>query len=536
MAVPESYLQTGKLLMDKIKQNIIDRAIGILSPRMALERMKYRSALAFAGSYNGGSSRRAALRNWNPYAGDANEDTIHDLPALRARSRDLARNAPIGGAALNTLVTNVIGTGLSMQSNPDAKLLGMDEQTANAWKRNVESEWMLWCESTDCDAARINTFYGLQALALRSMLESGDVLAITPAITGRSGPYTLAVQLVEADRLSNRNNERDTGNKIAGVTLDDNGAPMRYSITRQHPGSVRPGQLEWIDIDAYGKNGRRNVIHLFDRRRPGQVRGVPYLAPVIEHLKQLSRYSEAELQAAVISAALAIFVKMDADAFQTLFDGQSADTYIQGASSWDGSVNTDLDGPGKAVNLLPGESVDVPSLGRPNANYDPFFLSMLKQIGPILEIPFEVLIKHFSSSYSASRAAMLDFWRFVRVRRDFMATYFCEPIKELWFEEAIASGRIAAPGFFSDPRIRQAWTRVIWIGDSPGSIDPEKEVNAAEKRIHLGISTREKESIAYDGGDWEANVTQLAKEQAMLESSGLVQEKQPFTPSLPQQG
>lgn len=520
--------------MDKIKLNIVDKAISIFSPRLAFDRLKYRSALAFAGSYNGGSSRRAALRNWNPYAGDANEDTVHDLPALRARSRDLARNAPIGGAALNTLVTNVIGTGLSMQSNPDAKLLGMDEQTANAWKHNVEAEWMLWCDSVDCDASRTNNFYGLQALALRSMLESGDVIAITPAITGRSSPYTLAVQLIEADRLINRNNERDTRSKIAGVTLDDNGAPLRYDITRQHPGAVRPSQIEWIEVDAWGKNGRRrNVIHLFERRRPGQVRGVPYLAPVIEHLKQLARYSEAELQAAVISAALAIFVKMDADAFQTLFDGQSADKYIEGASSWDGGIHTDLDGPGKAVNLLPGESVEVPNLGRPNANYDPFFLSMLKQIGPVLEIPFEVLIKHFSSSYSASRAALLDFWRFVRVRRDFMATYFCEPIKELWFEEAIASGRIAAPGFFSDPRLRQAWTRVSWVGDSPGSIDPEKEVRAAEKRIQLGISTREKESIAYDGGDWEANVAQLAKEQAMMGSAGLVQEKQPDTQSLP---
>src|SRR5690606_37271997 len=138
--------------------------------------------LALAGSYNGGSLRRAALRNYNPYAGDANEDTIHDLPTLRARSRDLARNAPIGGAALNTIVTNVIGTGLSMQANPDAKLLGMSEEQANEWKHNVESEWVLWCNSTDCDASRTMNFYGLQALALRSMLESGDVIALTPAI------------------------------------------------------------------------------------------------------------------------------------------------------------------------------------------------------------------------------------------------------------------------------------------------------------------------------------------------------------------
>ena len=490
---------------------------------------------ALIGSYNAGSRSRPALTNWNPYAGDANSDTVYDLPTLRSRSRDLARNAPIGGSALNTVVSNVIGTGLSMQSNPDAKYLGWTDEYASEWKKETEAEWKLWCNSLDCDATRSQTFYGLQALALRSMLESGDVIAITPAIKRKNNPYSLAIQLVEADRICNKNNASDTQTKIAGVTIDSNGAPVRYDISTKHPGAFNRTALEWVEVEAYGKNGRRNVLHLFDKRRPGQVRGVPFLAPVIEHLKQLARYSEAELQAAVISAAFAVFVKMDADAFETLFDGDSAQRYIQSAEGWNGSINTELEGPGKAVNLLPGESVESPALGRPNINYDPFFLSMLKQIGPALEIPFEVLIKHFSSSYSASRAALLDFWRIVRVRRDFMATNFCEPIKELWFEEAVSLGRIQAPGFFADIRIRNAYTRCVWIGDSPGSIDPEKEVNAAEKRINIGISTIEKESIAYDGGDWESNTKQRGKEQAMRDENNLTQDGYPNQlPSLPQ--
>jgi len=520
--------------MDKPKLNIIDRAIGFFSPESAVNRYKARAALALSGSHTGGSLSRPALKNWNPYSGDANSDTVYDLPTLRTRSRDLARNAPIGGAAINTVVSNVIGTGLSMKLNPDTKYLGMSDEQADEWKREVEAEWLLWCNSHDCDAARNMNFYGIQSLALRSMLESGDVLALTPALK-RNSPYSLAIQLVEADRLSNKDRKIDTSDKVAGVNLDANGAPVSYSISKQHPGVLNKKSMEWVEVEAYGKNGRRNVLHLFDKRRPGQVRGVPYLSPVIEHLKQLSRYSEAELQAAVISAAFAVFIKMDAEAFQSLFEGESSTQYLNNATSWNGEVSTDLDGPGKVVNLLPGESAETPDLGRPNVNFDPFFLSMIKQVGATLEIPFEVLIKHFSSSYSASRAAMLDFWRIVRIRRDFMATNFCEPIKDLWFEEAVSLGRISAPGFFSDIRIRQAYTRCLWIGDSPGSIDPEKEVNAAKERIDLGISTREKESIAYDGGDWEANHKQLTKEQAMRKEDDLVQEVQPFRQTLPPQ-
>ena len=115
-----------------------------------------------------------------------------------------------------------------------------------------------------------------------------------------------------------------------------------------------------------------------------------------------------------------------------------------------------------------------------------------------------------------------------------MATYFCEPIKELWFEEAVSLGRISAPGFFSDPRIRQAYTRCQWIGDSPGSIDPEKEANAAVIRMDNGITTLETETIAFNGGDWEANHRQRAKEVAMRKQDGLVVEKQPMQ-TAPQQ-
>jgi len=513
------------------KMNLLDRAIAYVSPKAAKNRLVQREALALLGGYNGASRSRQALRNWNPYAGDANADTIIDLPMLRSRSRDLARNAPVGGAAVNVVVTNVIGTGLSMQSNPDLQVLGWTDEQASAWKREVEAEYLLWCNSTDCDATRTMNFYGLQSLALRSMLESGDVLAITPAIN-RGGAYSLAIQLVEADRLCNKSNAIDSENKISGVTIDANGAAIRYDIAKKHPGAAFRTGNEWTEIDARSASGRINVIHLFERKRPGQIRGVPYLAPVIEHLKQLARYSDAELQAAVVSAALAIFVKMDADAFASLFDDTARNQYLDKAGSWNGSV--DMDETANMINLAPGESIDVPSLGRPNANYDPFFLSMLKQIGPVLEIPFEVLIKHFSSSYSASRAALLDFWRFVRVRRDFMATYFCEPIKNLWFEEAVATGRIKAPGFFADARLKQAYTRVSWIGDGPGSIDPEKEINAAIARINAGVSTLEKESVAFDGGDWEANLNQRAKENQIMIDKGLKQD-QTQSVSLPQQ-
>lgn len=510
--------------MKKPTLNAVERAIASFSPGWGVRRLRDKAVLALAGGYHGASNGRAALRNWNPSAADADSDTVHDLCVLRARSRDLVRNAPLAGGAINSMVTNVVGTGLSLQSRIDAAALGMDEAVADAWQARAEREFRLWAESTDCDVTRTQNFYGLQALAFRSALESGDVFALMPAVQRPGAPYALAVQLIEADRVCNPDSRPDTARLVAGVEMDALGAPVRYHIASRHPGGFsRAKSMQWTAVDAFGANtGRRNVIHLFDRRRPGQSRGVPVLAPVVEPLKQLGRYTDAELQAAVISGAFAVFVKMDPEAFSELFAGDAGDAYMQSATKWDGSLDTaTLDGPGKAINLLPGETVESANPGRPNSEFDPFCQAIIRQIGAALEMPFEVLIKHFTASYSAARAALLDAWRFFRGRRDWLASYFCQAIYELWLDEAVATGRLAAPGYFVDPAIRKAYAGAQWIGDGPGSIDPLKEVAAAGERIALGISTIAAESILHDGGDWEQKHRQRAREVQMRREANL---------------
>jgi lambda family phage portal protein len=469
------------------------------------------------GGYNGASRTRAAIGNYNPVSGDVNDDTIADLPMLRSRTRDLVRNTPIAGGAVNTMVTYVVGTGLTLRASIDGAKLGLASGEAGIWQDDVNSRFIAWAESTDCDAARGLNFYGIQALAFRSMLESGDVFALLSQ-ADRGGKKTPVVQLIEADRVCNKDDKRDTNELIAGVEIDGMGAPKRYHICNQHPSTWKPGiKKSWVVLDAFGgQTDRRNVIHLFERRRPGQVRGIPVLSPVIEPLKQLARYTEAELQAAVVSGAFAVFLKMDPNAFSDLFDDTGKKNYLDSASKWNGSFpDSTLSGPGKAVNLLPGEEIVEANPGRPNSEFDPFVQAILRQIGCELGLPFEVLIKHFTSSYSAARAALLDAWRVFRVRREMLSAYFCQPIYEDWLAREIADGNIIARGFFEDPLTRYYWCQSDWIGDGPGSIDPSKEADAAQKRIDMGISTIAAESILHDGGDWWTKHKQRASERRM---------------------
>lgn len=492
-------------------QNVLDKAIAYAFPGLAVKRQSQRNQLALSGGYTGARIDRAQLSRWSPTAGSANADTIRDLPMLRARSRDQMRNAPVALGALNTTVSHVVGTGLTYTPAIDAEFLGLSDEQAEAWQDDVKRRFKTWAESADCDLARQLDFYGLQELAFRSYLESGDCFALTPKVSRSGKPAKLALQLIEADRVCNPNRTQDSATVIDGIEIaPTTGEAIAFHVARQHPGAntALVSTNTWDRVAARGSaTGRRNVLHIFKPLRPGQLRGVPWIAPIMEPLKQLGRWSDAELNAAVVSGLMATFVTMDPDAFDALYDEDAQGAIVDTASKWSGEMES-----GKAINLLPGENVVSPTPGRPNPAFDPFWTAMVRQIGMALEMPFEVLVMHFQSSYSAARAALLMAWKAFRSKRDLLAKLLCQPVLELWLADEVAEGRINCPGFFADDVIRAAWCAAIWTGDGPGSIDPSKEVDAAQKRVDLGISTKQAESILHDGVDWEQKHEQRVKE------------------------
>ena len=491
--------------------NLLDKAIAYLSPAIAAQRLASRNQLALSGGYTGARIDKAQLSRWMPMAGSPHSDIIRDLPILRARSRDQLRNAPVALGAVNTTVSHVIGTGLTYTPAIDAEFLGLDDEQAEAWGNDTKRRFNVWANSPDCDLARQLDFFGLQELGFRTMLESGDAPIITPRIL-RNSKTRLALQLLEADRVCNPNRKPDTASMVDGVEIDPNtGEAIALYIAKHHPGgstALNTTAADWTRVPMRGAStGRRNALLIFKPLRPGQQRGVPMIAPILEPLKQLGRWSEAELNAAVISGINATFVKMDPDAFDALYDEDAQSAIVNKATSWSGEMES-----GKAINLLPGEDITSPTPGRPNPAFDPFWQAMVRQIGMALEMPFEVLVMHFQSSYSAARAALLMAYKAFRSRRDLMAKGMCQPVFELWLADEVAEGRISAPGFFQSDIIKAAWCSAIWTGDGPGSIDPSKEVDAAAKRVELGISTKQAESILHDGVDWQQKHEQRVKE------------------------
>src|SRR6185312_15433464 len=80
----------------------------------------------FGQSYDGGRRDKRSLRTFRPGGGSPSVDLLYDLPALRERSRDFERNAPIALGAIESKVNGTIGTGLVLKSMIDSEALGLD--------------------------------------------------------------------------------------------------------------------------------------------------------------------------------------------------------------------------------------------------------------------------------------------------------------------------------------------------------------------------------------------------------------------------
>ncbi len=503
-------------------RNLVDAAFEYIAPVAAMRRHAARTAMRVLNtgySEGGASSKKTSFRGWNWRGGSVREDVNKNVQTLQQRSRDLWMNTGIGCAALGRTEINVIGTGLRLRASPDAEVLGLEMDAARAWARSTEREFLLWANSRDCDNTGLNDFSELQQQAFLSWLMSGDVFALLPDIEPISQPYGLCVQLVEADRVTNPSGKDSDSKFHNGVETDARGRVIAYHVRSSHPlAQAGMGQTTFTRVPVRGDSGRLNILHLIVTKRPEQYRGVPILAPVIENIKQISRYGDAELMAAVVSAMMTVFIKSetpDTPLGESIYPQTADEQYDP-----DAGFRYEL-GAGAIVGLNKGEEIQTFNPSRPNSQFDAFLASMAKQIGAALDIPGELLLLQFTSSYSASRAALLEAWKGFRRWRAWMANDFCQPIYSEWLVEAILLGRVKAQGFFDDDVIRAAWTRALWHGPSPGQIDALKEVQAAGERIDRGLSTHAREALEITGTDFDANVHEQFTERQMLTEAGI---------------
>lgn len=507
------------------KTGLLDRMIEHISPAHAIKRAAARKALAFLnsgyGNY-GANSTKKSMRGWMYYGGSAKEDIEDNLDVLRQRSRDAYMGVPVAASALKTMCTNVIAGGLMPVPQIDLEILRMTDGQAEDMQTQITREFDLWADATSCDAERMDDFYGLQKLAYLGTLMNGDAFVLIQRRELPGQPYKLCLRVIEADRVCSPDGYdrlepcivygHCVQRIVQGVETDETGTVKAYWICSGHPlahESTAQAWRQWTRVEAYGREtGRRNVLHIMTRERAGQVRGVPMLAPVLEALKELGRYTDAEVTNAVLSAYFTVFIQS-----ANISDGIPIGEMLPPEELIDAEDEGTIEmGPGAILKLKPGENVQFADPKHPNSGYDVFTSAMIGQIGAALEIPPEVLNKKFTTTFSSARAALNEFWRVCEMRREAFVTDFCQPVYEEWMAEAVALGRIHAPGFFGDAAVRKAYTSCTWNGPARTALNPIQEVNAAKMRVEAGFSTAQDETAQLTGKDYSRNMRQRVME------------------------
>lgn len=451
-------------------------------------------------SQHGASTRKNAFREFDDNLYDADEDIGDNKEILMARSRQLYMGNAIAVGAIRKMRTNIIGTGIKLKPKINKKLLNLTDEEVDEIQDRIQTVWELWANSTECDSERQSNFYQLQSLAFITQLVDGECFVLLPFKERTGDFFELKIKLIDSARcITPYNSNIDAKN---GVELNKDGEVIAYWFINDKL-TLTPKRIQVI-----GKNGRKNVLVLMEKERINQRRGVPLLAPVIEMLSQITKFTNAELMNAVVSSMFSVFITSEVKA------NPISDMFQQSSSQ---KTNNYSLGSGTIMELEPGQDVKFAEPTRPNTQFDNFLFSMCKQLGAALEIPVEVLLSNFNASYSASKASLEEVWKVYTMRRSWLIANFCQPIFEEWLDEAVAKGYLKLKGYFENPLIRKAYQQAEWYGETQSQLDPYKEIKAAELRIATGISTVAREARAINGSDWKDNIEQRKLEQKAME-------------------
>lgn len=453
---------------------LIDQMLLPFAPGLALHRSQTRNAFNASNEYYRGASRNRLRGDWaaretKPNAPKWERDT------LVARFRDIERNDPIGNGLIDTMGINVVGKGLRPQSKIRAEMLGVSEAEADDYRGQAEAVFEKFCKLAD--AREISTFDHLQFMALTQICRDGENITLPVWSEKPYRPFGRCLQLLEREMLGDPRSASEE--KARGIIYGPSGEPVKYLIN-PNPEKINP---TFEEIDARDDKGRKKIIHAFMPRRPGQSRGIPLFAPVLDLFKDFADYREAEIIKARIAACLSvIFTKSDPVAAAAASRELGGDTLPRDQKLKSLS-------PGMVHYAEAGDDVKIVDPNRGTDSFGVFTENILRLIGASIGLPIELVLKDFSkTNYSSARAALLEGRRVFTFWRHWFGQMWLQPIYELVLEEAYYRGYFRVPNFemFFDE-----YCRCTFLGSGWGWVDPVKEITASKLAIDFNLSTHE---------------------------------------------
>lgn len=481
----------------------------------------------------------AAIAGLNSMSSTAMVDLLSRW-LLVSHSRQLAISNPAASAAIDRYVGGVVGSGVLYSPPKTTALLPPEYSFLMEF---VSTRFSMASRECTLDRQGLLDFGQMQTLAIENMMLSGDIAFVrkpdeyswTAIESDRIiSPYYMCEKTRSAivDGVFNLIN-KENGNRIVdGVELDNDGRMVALWILKEaieRPWAACADQIERIPIED-PDTGLPLCLFVFMPKRPAQYRGVPLLSPVIEQLFLQSAYIQSEGNAAALQASLYGFItsqkpvndetapelKSRMDEYVPVIDED--DEYGEG----DGGVgNEDKPTPdfkvayngqearenlyqpqakpitsGRFMHLADGEDIRFLQSTHPNSNFGSYMDATTELISSAVGLPAEVLKLSFNSSYSASRAAIIQAGqKYAQVRTHFISR-FVRPVFEVFAYETIKDEVGTDAALYISKALG---SEAIWRAPRLAALDPKNELEAYKLAIEMGLVDADEVALAVYG-------------------------------------
>jgi lambda family phage portal protein len=470
------------------RPSLLDRALGAVGFRRAQPAPAPRPRI---GALYGAGAENRLVGSWYTPVLSANQEVAAAIRLSRARARALVQNGGYPEGIVTEIVNNVVGpNGIQLRAQNRTR----DGALAKGTNFEIERAWKAWDVPEHASADASEAWTDLQRLIVRTLAIDGEVFV--RRVKGADNPFGFALELIDADQVDESFNQRAEGAKPEvrmGVELGARNRPVAYHVWTDHPSE--PRKRERVRIPA------TELRHLFLRKRPGQLRGLTWFAPVLLPFAMLEAYGEAEITAARAAAAKLGFFRPGAD----------ADVDERGPADLPADMT-----PGTWSELPQGYEIEQYNPQHPNAAFAEFVSAILRGIARGFGISYLTMTGDLrAANYSSMRAGLLperDHWR---VLQGWLSRTLHAWVFPAWLEMALLT-----PMLRVDSRLASNYADVVWQGRGWDWVDPLKDVQAAERRIKLGLDSRTA-LAAEQGRDFEDLVDELHDEAEYAAAEGV---------------
>lgn len=400
-----------------------------------------------------------------------NRALYQDLRVLRARSRDLDRSNEYATKFMNMVMNNVVGnTGFNLQ----VQALRTDGKIDQPDSQACEDSFAIWSRMGNCEITGKLSLIDVERLYIRTMARDGE--AIVRRHT--AGPFSYQLELVDPQLLDERlNMDLPNGNKVRmGVECNQLHRPVAYYFVRTDTSD--PMHFGFISGSDHERVSAELIWHRFIVEEASQLRGKPWMAPVIFRAQMMAGYEEAAMVKARLGAAEGGF-------FETP-DGSGEPLANADEGGEPGSEQLIIESePGVYRTLPPGYKFTEHKTDYPHEMYADFIKQCLRGFASGTLVSYAALANDLESvNFGSMRGGSLEERETWKTLQNLVIEGFLAPLYSEWLPRAITSGQLKLP--FS--RLAK-FDAATWQGRRWDWIDPQKDAESNKLAVQNGFKS-----------------------------------------------